>query len=356
MVDEEGETLLNDPYDPIHVELDAGLKTLMVVKVLVVDSAPLPKKDYLPEALYPLLNKDVFDVQNDTQLKNVLDELIIQWSSIPTGTMADEHAKNDGKKIPTWVEGQTSPPLSSSSIPSPARYIGFIFIGIILCSVMSIVILMSATHENPLSPPVKIKHIVDFSFNASDIGFIPINGFMYAEIQQGGDDKIYYILPEKPTGMYQLNVSLEDFKQSGLRTQLTLDEIDLLEAELGETIVFTSIDYDDGHVLLMTANTTLYILSWDSLELISTHRLIRSSVRQIIPNETLVYNEQTNLLMLLLGSNELNTWKIVDNPQFQGVQPIGSDSTYVYEIAVDPSGEYLAIRSDERTELYRIEE
>ena len=356
MVDEDGETLIKNPYDPIHVELDAGLKTLMVFKVIVVDSAPLPKKDNLPETLYPLLNKDVFDVQNDIRLKNVLDELIIQWSSIPTGTMADEHAEDESEKISTWVEDQTPSPLSSSSILSPARYVGFIFIGVILCSVLSIVILMSATHQNPLSPPVKINHIVDFSFNASDIGFILVNGFMYADVHKDGDSKIYYILPEKPTRMYHLKISLEDFKQSGLRTQLTPDEIDLLETELGETIVFTSIDYDDDRVLLMTANTTLFIVEWTGLELISSHRLIRSSVRQIIPNETLVYNGETNLLMLLLGSNELNTWKIEDSPQFQGVQTIESDSSYVYEIAIDRSGAYLAVRSDAGSHLYGIEQ
>ncbi len=88
MVDERGHYLLEDPYDPIHVEVDAGLKSVMVVAVLVVDGVPIPKRNQLPEVLQPVLKKVTLEAPDHEHLERVLDELIPLWGAISTENLA----------------------------------------------------------------------------------------------------------------------------------------------------------------------------------------------------------------------------------------------------------------------------
>jgi len=57
MVDEEGNRVIDDPYDPVHVEIDAGLRAGMQIVVLLVDGTPKLVASQLPEQLQPLLTK-----------------------------------------------------------------------------------------------------------------------------------------------------------------------------------------------------------------------------------------------------------------------------------------------------------
>lgn len=73
MVDEQGNNLLDDPIDPVHIEIDAGLTSTPTVALLVVDGASLPKLQDLPTALKPLLNKPAID--DITDIAKMLDNL-----------------------------------------------------------------------------------------------------------------------------------------------------------------------------------------------------------------------------------------------------------------------------------------
>lgn len=361
MVDVDGKLLLNDPYDPIHVEIDTGLKTLMVIKILVVDSSPIPTPEKLPDNLVLLLEKDILEAPDHLKLNRVLAEFAQEIAHIPSGSMADEHDiehELDDQIIYTAPPQVTAQPRrwsNQTSSMTASLYIISIIIGVFICSAVAIIILLASNDQNPFSHPVRFNSVASSEMNAIDVGFDPENGYQYAEIETNDESRVLFTDPDNPFLSVQFDTSLEDIRASIAENQLDDDQVTEIEARYDGTIVFSSKDEDDNLAIAVTENATALILDLDTLELQSIHRLHYTSVRKIIPNETLVYNEATNLLMLLIGSNEINTWEIGGNRvAYRGKWQVESDSSYIYEIDVDRTGKYLVTRGEDDTRLFDI--
>jgi hypothetical protein len=84
MVDEQGNRLIEDAYDAVHVEIDIGLRSATEVFVLAVDGVIMPTRSQIPKVLLPILNKDMSQISGDHQLIELLNDLIRIWSKIPT--------------------------------------------------------------------------------------------------------------------------------------------------------------------------------------------------------------------------------------------------------------------------------
>lgn len=84
MVAEDGKRIIDDPYEPVHVEIDAGLRSEMQIAVIVLDNTPEITTDQLPESLQPLLKQAThYRVTDDDELDALLDDLVaVQWDSI----------------------------------------------------------------------------------------------------------------------------------------------------------------------------------------------------------------------------------------------------------------------------------
>jgi len=378
MVDEDGNSLLHDPYDPIHVELDAGLKTLMVIKVIVVDAAPMPSAKNLPETLRPLLSKDLFDVQDDYKLNAVLDELLTEIAPIPSGTMAEEHGIDDEfikantpkPRIPIHVEPiiensvEVAPPIepesetittNNSPTKEPLSPLNSFLVGVVFTVIFALLILIPVSTKIAY---IDFEHEARFYGKLDILGFTMPEGFLYFgqsvkyRGQYGRSELVlYYVDPRFPNQV--LSMDALPTTQAD-RTAVPDDAIIRLEEQLDDTVAHSFVDLDSNQAFLITPDTTLYILDLDTLELQSKHRLIRSAVRDLIPNKTIIYNEKSKLLMILLGKKEIRIWRLEDEPQYKGSQTVGTDSTYIFEFAIDRSGKFVSTRGDKGIDLYQI--
>lgn len=84
MVDEKGNRVIEDPYEPVHIEIDAGLRSGLQIVVLVVDGAPKLVSSQIPEPLQLLLTQAThYQIYNDAELEHILDDLAqVNWNSI----------------------------------------------------------------------------------------------------------------------------------------------------------------------------------------------------------------------------------------------------------------------------------
>lgn len=65
--DEQGRRCLDNPDDFVRIEIETALKRNIPVGAVLIDGAPLPKPDQLPESLQPLLSRNAaqLDVVRD---------------------------------------------------------------------------------------------------------------------------------------------------------------------------------------------------------------------------------------------------------------------------------------------------
>ncbi len=359
MMDEDGERLLDDPFDPIRVEIETGLKARIPTAIILVDDASLPSSDDLPPSLHTMLDQRKIRITSINPLDVAVRRLIEDISTgkvifLPEYPYTVQWDKDEPQKpdVPTKVGENNLPQLNSSRrIP---LYIWIIPASLILCGALIIGAWIISDWKS-IVPPLNFEHIrLLIRSNTTDLGYIPFNGHMYFIVDEEDDENTVYFDPDAPYNLFTRNTPLENFLQDEESLALTSDDIATLETELGDKFVFTAIDKKDNFALLVTLNSTVYILDLDSLEVESKHRLMRTAVRKFIANETITYNEKNNLLIFLLNSNEINIWEIIDNPQFKGSQSVGTESTYIFEFAIDSNGEYLATRGDRGVDLYRI--
>ncbi len=216
MVDEQGNYLLEDPYDPIHVEVDAGLKTMMVIKTLVVDGSRVPSIDSLPDALKNLMLKDVIEAQDDMLLGRELDEMIPELEVIPTGTMAEENdididsldvpvyikqSKTVGRASSTELVRQTSEPsrlpeykTSNTTMNFVLIIGGVIFIGLFLAYLSIVESIENSSYSFPLTATPRV--ITNEPITASNIRSLRIlgrleDGIRFHQMSDSNSDFIY---------------------------------------------------------------------------------------------------------------------------------------------------------------------
>lgn len=91
MVDEDGIRLLDDGFDPIRVEIEAGLQAQIPMRVILVDGVKSPNKNQLPQSIQHMLQQNTISIINKKNLDVPLRQLIedidkerIQYHSIPT--------------------------------------------------------------------------------------------------------------------------------------------------------------------------------------------------------------------------------------------------------------------------------
>lgn len=100
MVDEQGNLLLEDPYDPVHVELSAGQKSARVIRILLVDNTENPTSDDLPEVLRWIAHRDKVRISDVEQLDLFIDEFIEYVTALPDRT-SPKKAESLAKTIVT---------------------------------------------------------------------------------------------------------------------------------------------------------------------------------------------------------------------------------------------------------------
>jgi len=360
MMDEDGERLLDDPFDPIRVEIETGSKARIPTAIILVDDASLPSTDDLPPSLHSMLDQRKIGITSinplDTAIRRLIEDMstgkVIFLPEYPYTMKWDTGHKPSDSNAPTKVGENNLPQLNSSRrIP---LYVWIVPISLILCGAL-IVGAWIISDWYSIVPSIQFEHIrLLVRSNTTDLGYIPFNGHMYFIVDEDGNETTVYFDPDAPYNLFTRNTPLENFLQDEESSALTSDDIATLETELGDRFVFTVIDQEDNFALLVTLNSTVYILNLDSLKVESKHRLMRTSVRKFIANETITYNEKNNLLIFLIGSAEINIWEIADSPYYQGRQTVGTESTYIFEFAVDSNGEYLATRGDRGVDLYGI--
>ena len=92
MVDERGNRLLDDPYDPQHVEISSALKHRLKIHTLVFDDMVDDLGEHLPDVLKGLANKPISTHMTNATLDTTLEQLAEQFESVdvePSPTQFD---------------------------------------------------------------------------------------------------------------------------------------------------------------------------------------------------------------------------------------------------------------------------
>jgi hypothetical protein len=90
MQNEQGEHLIDDPFDYAYTEIFAALeKPDMWISSIVTDGAKMPDWEDLPEAINQLVRRDIVDLSNKQRLAQKIDELIRRMGVIDAHVPAD---------------------------------------------------------------------------------------------------------------------------------------------------------------------------------------------------------------------------------------------------------------------------
>lgn len=93
MVDELGNNMLFDPYDPVNIEISTGLATEMAITTVVVDGVDMPATNQLPDYLHGIYDNRIRRARDET-IEVIMSRLMKAWAKIESGTMARQHHIN----------------------------------------------------------------------------------------------------------------------------------------------------------------------------------------------------------------------------------------------------------------------
>jgi len=116
MVDERGNLLLNDPYDPQHIEISAGLRHQLQVHTLVFDDMVDDLSEHLPDVLGKLAQKPVATHVTNATVDETIETLIESIGEIKPKAPA---SKPDISKMVMQPSRRVKPPAAA---PQPVEH------------------------------------------------------------------------------------------------------------------------------------------------------------------------------------------------------------------------------------------
>ncbi len=392
LVDEQGNNLLEDPYDPVHVELSQGHHSSRMIRVLLVDDVPKLQSQDLPEVLRWVATQSTNHANDTTQLESFMNGFVEQVSALPerprnsrvstpsqTSTGDNRVTPQEAQRVlqnnPPVPAPETSDPFSSGeSQTSPwviAILIGAIGFGFVLAFFEdtgrsgervadSAEIAVTAIQSEPTtipetndtaSPFVFVRH---YPQTADQVGFslLDDSSLYYEHIS-----KLYIIDMDtatlNPIAVSRDDLVFENLIQSEPELLLTQEEIDQIEAELNDEIVFAGFDEDDDYFVIMTDQPRIVLVSGGEITL--SRRIFVTIDNALIPNQTIVYDSTHNLLMVLVDDRKVITWIVADDVTMLDQRDITHGALRsVGRLMMSPNGEYLVAVGANGFSLYRI--
>ncbi len=387
MMDEKGNLLLEDPYDPIHVEIDAGLKTLMVVKFMLVDGVSAPSVDAVPEVLRGLMLKDIIVAPDDMRLSRALDEFVLEVEPITTGTMAQENGIDISTlDVPKQANVQPRPVLTESStglikivpesevnVPQPAEIPEsnpFYSTLVIMIGLVALVLGFVAVLQNDNQPrstshtythitgeeisSVSIRHLQSYEQETTNIGFVNSSDTMYYLVEnRNGGLKAYFIESETPRQNY---VAAPPFGSMARQVENEYPKPLPFEREANVRRFMSVWDKDDEIAVVITADWDVVVADAGTNQYGRVQKFETLSNRVPVPNETLLYNDAYNLFVFLASFDDIELWQIntVGILSLRGTIELLQSRGKVLQIAMSANGQYLVARWEGFVSLYEL--
>ncbi|GEM_PF-2731418 len=378
LVDESGHPLLYDPLDSVHVEIDAGLNTLMGVTVLILDGEPILSRGDLPDALQFLLDKQQITIADKDALKYELENLITEWQAIPTGTMAQENGIDlasfgvdfreadrtdyEQKRAQQRIEQAHIGYQFDKSRSGMLILVGLVMFGLLAGITLIARILLvgidlsSLTGAESHTQSLVLEPIATYDVFASTVGFVQPDDYLYY-VERNADERIAtYVDPDDPQTVLEIDVLPEVFLQNQDRELSSSGRSRGIETAVGDdNIIFYSSDPDDNRVVAVNYLMDVYMVDADTLLLQYTYQ--PDYHRGRIYPEIIDYNRASNVLtfhldeddvwMMFVGDNQITDFEVISLNNLSG---------NITQIAMSANGDYLAVRTNIQVVLYSIPE
>ena len=215
MVDESGNLLLADPYDPIHIEIDTALKTRMTIKTLLLDDDKNDLLQKLPEVLRPLANNSVIRVDDLAEIDAIIAQLLQEFSNIQRQSPQTQNTPPDLSKLVVQPTRRPVPSISfnetitssQSSQPTPSSKRVWLQMSFSLVLIVGLLLFVASIIQNQDAIGI---HVEDAKFNLNPIVVLD-QGADYLTVSPYTSE-VLYITPQDTIWRYNW-ITMESSEQ-----------------------------------------------------------------------------------------------------------------------------------------------